>query len=301
MSVRASVPDGASLAVMQVVEVLLRAGGVMPTRLLIEFTSRQRVRTAVASGAAVRVGSSTALPTVDRALRAANTVNGYLSHLSAAAHHGWELKNPPDRPEVVVPRGRRIDGRHRRTAVIRTRRELHLEAPATSRIQTVIDVALDHPFDEALAVADSALRHGVRHDDLVEAALRLHSGRTRVLRVVENATAAADNPFESVLRAIALDVSGLNLVPQVWIHDDARADLADAKLRLIVEADSFGFHSSRAALRRDIERYNDFAQRGWLLLRFSWEHVMLAPEYVRSQLEQVVALLCAQHSRQPAA
>ena len=43
-----------------------------------------------------------------------------------------------------------------------------------------------------------------------------------VLRVLDAADARADNPFESVLRAIGLDVPGFRLVPQVEIRIPGR-------------------------------------------------------------------------------
>lgn len=87
----------------------------------------------------------------------------------------------------------------------------------TSRPRTVIDCAARLPFDEALAVADSALRSGtVSRAELRAAAKKLsaHGMRRRVLRVVDLADQRAANPFEPVLRAIAMDVLGLELVPQ---------------------------------------------------------------------------------------
>ena len=64
-----------------------------------------------------------------------------------------------------------------------------------------------------------------------------------VLRVLQAADARAGNPFESVLRAIGLDVPGLYLVPQVEIRIPGRRrmrpDLVDRRLKIVVEADSF--------------------------------------------------------------
>ena len=91
-----------------------------------------------------------------------------------------------------------------------------------------------------------------------------------------------------MLRAIALDVPHLDLEPQVLIDENGwsgRPDLVDVGRRIVVEADSFEFHGKRAALRRDCERYNALALRGWLVLRFSWEHVMHDAAYVHASLE----------------
>jgi len=142
-------------------------------------------------------------------------------------------------------------------------------------------------------VADSALRHEALtpRTFLALAQLVATTGRGRCLRVAREASDLAANPFESVLRAIALDVRGLDLRPQVVIEQDGwsgRPDLVDVERRLVVEADSFAFHGHRVALVRDCERYNPLVLRGWTVLRFSWEHVMLEPDYVRRSLERAV-------------
>ena len=96
------------------------------------------------------------------------------------------------------------------------------------------------------------------------------------------------NPFESVLRAIAIDVPGLEVEPQVRISGDlgldVRADLVDRRLRIVLEADSFEWHGDRTALRRDARRYDLLVANGWTVLRFSWEDVMHDPDFVRAVL-----------------
>jgi len=163
----------------------------------------------------------------------------------------------------------------------------------TSPVQTVLDCARWLSFDAALAVADSALRHrSVTRAELVKThdSFRGHS-RQHVLRVIEAADARAANPFESVLRAIGLDVPGLQLVPQVEIRTPGRRlvrpDLVDARLKIAVEADSFEHHGSRKALVLDCVRYDNLVADGWTVLRFAWEHVMHRPAWVRSTLVSV--------------
>ena len=101
----------------------------------------------------------------------------------------------------------------------------------------------------------------------------------------------ADNPFESVLRAIALAVPGLQVRAQRTIPGIGRPDLVDLVLRLVVEAESFEFHGRRRMLKHDCERYNAFVVDGWWVVRFAWEHVMFEPQYVDGVLRAVVALL----------
>ena len=149
------------------------------------------------------------------------------------------------------------------------------------------------PFDEALAIADSALRAGERAA-LALAVAEVHGpGRAQAQRVGAEASGKAANPFESVLRAIALDVPGLSVRPQVLITTTdpwCCPDLVDTDLQVALEADSFEWHGGRSALARDARRYNLLIVDGWLVLRFAWEDVMFDPDYVRRVLMAVVDL-----------
>lgn len=299
---RGSVSCG-RLGAVRVEHVLDRLGGVASAGELRRYSGRGKIRIALARGRIVRDGRGRySLPGADEALRAANRLSGVLCLDSAARHHGWKLKQPPSRPSVAVPRNRKVSA-DRRTGV----RVLYvalapddIDGMATSQLRTVMDCASRMPFDEALTVADSALRSGgVSAAQLVGAAMAMPDRhRARCLRVAQEADARADNPFESVLRAIALGVSGLSVEPQVWVGNSGRSDLGDRSLHLAVEAESFEFHGRRRLLKRDCERYNDFVISGWSVIRFAWEHVMFDPDYVRRVLEGVVGLLTAQpHGR----
>lgn len=229
------------------------------------------------------------LPTAHVGLVAAGRLSGVASHRTAASIHGWELAVQPERPEVCVPRNRRVEPSRRVGTDVRWRDLPVGSGSVTGKHQTVIDCARDLPFSEALAVADSALRHrDVVQDKLIEMALALRStGRAKALRVAELADGRAANPFESVLRAIAHDVPGLSVEPQVLLNDQGflgRPDLVDRRRRLVLEADSYTWHGSRRAFKRDCERYNALVIRGWTVIRFAWEHVMLEPDYVRDVL-----------------
>ncbi len=155
---------------------------------------------------------------------------------------------------VTVPSTRRIARQHHDGITLHrallTEREL--EPQCTAPVRTVIDCARDLPFDEALSVADSALRSGlVTQGELAAAAAAsLRTGRRKTVRVAEAADGRAANPFESVLRAIALEVPGLQVEPQLTIGTrDAgdlvvlgRVDLADLVAGLIIEAESWEHH-----------------------------------------------------------
>ena len=171
--------------------------------------------------------------------------------------------------------------------------DTQVEGLATNATTTLAMCGRRLPFDEALAVADSALRDGfpVARLHAIAAAAR-GPGSARLTRVAAHADGRSDNPFESVLRAIAIDVPGLEVEPQVRISGelglDVRADLVDRRLRIVLEADSFEWHGDRTALRRDARRYDLLVANGWTVLRFSWEDVMHDPDFVRAVLRATV-------------
>lgn len=279
-------------------QLLHRVGGVARRSELIELTSRAEVDRALREDRLVRVSRGRyALPTADAARRAAAAFHGVVSHRSAAAAFGWEMKVLPERPCITVGRKRTLpEGR-------RGRIEPHwshlkdghvLDGWVTTPQRTFVDCCRDLPFDEALAIADSALRnHGLTKQQMLQLAESVRGpGRQKCLRVAREATGQAANPFESVLRAIALGVPGLTVRPQVLLLEDpfpVRPDLVDEHLRLAIEAESFEWHGKRSALARDCRRYTLLAIHGWWVIRFSWEDVMLDPSYVRASLSAKVA------------
>lgn len=281
---------------MHPVAALNRLGGVGDFNTLMRATSRGQLRTAVRKGEVVKVGRGRyVLPTASEGIKAAARLSGVASHTSAAAVHRWEIGRRPEQPAVIVPRNRKVEV-HRRAGIDLRWRDLEpheYDGRVTSTHRTVIDCAKDLPFDEALAIADSALRHrDVDQEELVRLALALPStGRNEALKVVANASPLPDNPFESMLRAIALEVPALDVKPQVWIEERGfrgRPDLVDVERRIIIEAESFEFHGKRKALKRDCERYTALVIRGWRVVRFAWEHVMFEPDYVRDCLVMLV-------------
>jgi very-short-patch-repair endonuclease len=152
----------------------------------------------------------------------------------------------------------------------------------------VVDCARHLPFDEALDVADSALRsRPVTAVDLATVAKQVRGpGRPQVLRVLAHASSKAANPFESVLRAIALGVPGLDLSPQVGIavagSERVTPDLVDVSLGIVVEADSHEFHTGREQLVVDCWRYDELTLAGWDVYRFIFEQVMWRQGWVAS-------------------
>lgn len=287
---------------MEVARELERLGGVATRKALLTVATRGEIERAAQRGEIRRTGRGRfCLPTDVEAQAAAHELKGTAILLSAAAHWGWARKCSPPRPQVAVPRGRKVRAATRADHDVRWRSissEDVVDGWVTSRARTLIDCAVLQPFDEALAVADSALRAGLGRKDRAELQ-RLRRAvspqhRPRVERVLVAADGRAANPFESVLRATALDVPGLTVEPQVRIDDAdgwiGRVDLADLRLRLVLEADSMEYHGERSAQDRDCARYTRLTSSGWLVLRFTWEQVMHRPDWVRAQISNAVDL-----------
>lgn len=275
---------------MDPVEALRRLGGVAAYGELIGPTTRGALAAAVRAGRVRRLRFDRyALVDTDEQVCRAVSVGGVVSHLSAAIHYGWKVKEPPALLCVTLPRNAR-----KPSGELELRwRDLDDSAVyrhVTTRAQTVIDCARAYDFDVALSVADSALREGVlTRTDLMAAAERApRTGRGRAIRVAETATGKPANPFESCLLAIALEVPGLSVVPQGHVRGVGWVDLLDRALGIVVEAESFEHHGLRSGLRRDVCRYTDCARLGLVVVRFTWEEVMFDPDRVRTALTDVV-------------
>lgn len=277
---------------MEISRLMLILGGVATRKMLVRATSRRAFDHAVANGDVVRVAHGAyVVPAVPRGTELAHAATGHVCLVSAALAHGWKVKVVPDRPQIALPKDRRL------ASALRKQMQPHwidldhtdVEGLATTAAKTLEMCGRRLPFDEALCIADSALRDGFPRQALSQLAdAAVGPGSARLRRVAREADGRSANPFESVLRALTLDVPGLVVEPQVWIEGvlqlNVRCDLVDLRLRLVLEADSFEWHGDRAALRSDTRRYDLLVANGWTVLRFAWEDVMHDPAWVRSVL-----------------
>jgi len=280
---------------MDLTELVIKLGGIATTKELLELFDRPTIRHALGDGRIVRVARGHyGLPGGPEAIAAARRVGGVVSHLSAAQHWGWKVKLPPERPVITVPRNRKLTDRQRAGIDVRWF-NLHsddVHEGVTSKVRTVGDCARTYDFDAALSVADSAVRNG----DATPAQLRIdalagpRTGRPAALRVADFVDGRAANPFESVLRAICLEIPGLLVEPQVWVGGVGRVDLLDETNSLVLEADSWEFHGERSAFVRDVRRYTCFVRLGYAVVNFTWEEVMFEQDYVRAVLADMVRL-----------
>jgi very-short-patch-repair endonuclease len=263
-----------------VIEVLERQRGLATFAELVQASSRRQLAEAVRLGLVERLGRGLyVLPgrATDRTVAVA--YDGVVSHLSAAVEWDLPLLAPPAKPHITVPTKRR--SRPGPAAVVHsgpisTRDRANR---LTSLVRTVMDCARILPFGEALAVADAALASGLtRKDQLIRAAAAMRGpGRPNARRVAALADGYVDSFLESMLRALLLEAGIEGFEPQVSVEcgsPRARVDLGHRKARVALEADSFEFHGSRAALAADCRRYDELVAAGWLVLRFSYEQVL---------------------------
>lgn len=266
-------------------------GGVASRRRLEAMTSRRAVARALVSGDVVAASRSVCrLADLDRSLARATDLGGRVAVVSAAVAHGWEVAAVPDRPWVMLDHSA-----HRARAV-----DVHLvwgdlrDEPGlvTSERRTLLDCARRLPFAQALAVADSALRHGRDLEEFAADATAVRGkGAAAAREVALHASPLAANPFESVLRALAIR-AGLDVRPQVELEVGdgerrVRPDLVDVGRRLVLEADSWEFHGSKQMFQQDCWRYTALVVDGWTVLRFTWWQVMFEPDWVLACLESV--------------
>ena len=291
---------------MRAVKALVRLGGTATRRQLrLAVVHWRHIDAALEGGLIERTSHGHyCLAGTDAAQAAAHRLSGAASHTTAALHWGWKVRLASPDPHVTVRAKRSLPSGASEGVVLHWR---DLDADdvtdgwVTNRVRTVIDCCLDLPFADALSVADSARRAGLRPSAvLARSAWLPMRQRDQVARVLAASDARATGPFESSLRAIALGVPGLVVEPQTRIRYDgffARVDLADEGLRIVLEADSHEFHTERKAFDRDCRRYNGLVTRDWLVLRFTWEMVMFEPHVVRCAIEDLVALRRSQGLR----
>lgn len=276
--------------------------GVLSWGDLVARHPRRQVEAALRAGVLHRVARGRyALPAAPGPLRLALLHGGAVSHETAARL--WFLETLHEVTATHVTVGQRAYGRAPRGVRLHWTdlEPAELRGRVTSPLRTVLDCARTLPFADGLAIADSALRRTlVEPDELLVASARLAgSGSARARRVARHADGRAANPFESGLRAVVLALGITGFVPQLPVRAPGlvgHVDLGDDELGIVLEAEGFEFHVTRAALHRDCRRYTALGRAGWVVLRFSWEDVMFHADWVADSVRDTVALRRAERS-----
>lgn len=289
---------------MDLAEHLTILGGAAKRTVIVERCGRTAFDEAVRTGELVRLARGRyATRGADKAVRTATRWGGVVSWRSAAQRHGWGQRLVPERADVTFPRNHHLPREARKHLVPHWADlpDADVVDGVTTKRRTLVDCMRNLPVAESLPIVDSALRSGdFTYAEIQDIAREMRGrGRARARAVAALTSDKPANAYESSLRAIAVQVPGLAVLPQVEVIAGGRKlhpDLYDGALDLVIEAESFEWHGKTAALSRDCWRYNAFVLAGKIVIRFSWRQVIFEAEYVHGVLGEVVALLAAPHA-----
>src|SRR5690242_14795061 len=205
------------------------------------------------------------------------------SHTTAAVV--WQLPNvsaettevSTDRPRRARLQGIRV---HRSVAFLDEEHAVHNDIPVTSVARTIVDLSARLSILQLGIATDDALRRNILTlNELRRCVGGLAPGPGRRTARIHELLAVrltgydpGDSELEMrVLRAIV----AAGLPEPVQQHElrlptrRCRIDLAYPGVRLAIEVDGFGPHTTRTAFDRDRARANDLTTAGWSILRFT--------------------------------
>lgn len=225
-----------------------------------------------------------ALPAATESRKAASGITAVVCLWSAAAYHEWELKTQPAKPEVMVRRGRKLSPEQRAAVAVHWANlaDDQVEHGVTTPLRTIVDCARILPFDEALAVADSALRSEPSPGQTSTPSTSAVPAPTPYAGCWRTPTSAQPTPSSlcSARCASRPDSSSSRKPPSTWVRvtctPTSCATCSDWCWR-----PTRGPFTRPARRTGATARYNLLVIRGWRVLRFTWEQVMHDQAYVR--------------------
>lgn len=218
---------------------------------------------------------------------------GVASHRSAAHLHGL-VDLGPTRAEVTVgpTQGARQGPVVHRSMDLLARDIVRVDGiRTTNATRTLIDLGGVVPSTMLEAALERAL-HGrlTTFDRLVRRFFEVaRHGRTGVgpLRSLlvdrDPLLAPAESDLETHLLRILREGGLPEPVRQFTVNLGGavfRLDVSYPELKIFIEGDGFGTHSTRKAFERDRERQNLLVANGWLPLVFTWRHLCHGPARV---------------------
>jgi hypothetical protein len=205
------------------------------------------------------------------------------SHTTAAVV--WGLPNvSAETTEVSTARPRRARLRgirvHRTVAFLDEEHTVRNDVPVTTVARTLVDLSARlSPLQLGIATDDALRRNVLTLNELRRCVGGLAAGpgrRTARIHALLAVRLTGYDPGDSelemrVLRAIV----AAGLPEPVQQHElrlpnrRCRIDLAYPDVKLAIEVDGFGPHTTRTAFDRDRARANDLTTAGWTILRFT--------------------------------
>jgi hypothetical protein len=202
---------------------------------------------------------------------------------SAALVHGLPIiGSPPTIPQLVRDKtvlSLRGNVRHERISTLPPEERTEIDVPVTSLARTVVDVARDECFRNAVVVADAALRSGASAAELLQVARRCSTwpGGSSVLPVVAFADGLAETPLESISRVAfqELGVAAPRSQVEVWLQARfvARVDFLWEACNVVGESDGRSKYVTVEDLYREKRREEWLRDLGFEVVRWDWAAV----------------------------
>lgn len=247
------------------------------------FTEYQ-MRRAVREGTLERVRRSWLLvPEVDPRRRAAASVGGRVTCVSAAALAGWWDVGAAE-VHVALPRtASRFDRVGVQVHCAQGPVPVHPRAAVDPVLGVLFHVARCRPLIEARAIWESAVRHGaVELDTLVRVRWRCDAANRLARTVRGRSDSGPETVFVERMRAVGIDVR-----QQVWVDGHPLDGVIGE--RLAIQIDGFRHHSAAGDRRRDLAADARLALRGYTVLRFDYHQVMVDDRHVEDTVLAALA------------
>ena len=238
--------------------------------------------------------------------------NTFVSHRSAARHHGLVLDKGP---LEVTTSSSRSTGRVSGVVVHRSRDLKEGDTkrlrgiPVTTGARTIIDLATQLDAETLAILVEEAWRKKIAPPDWIARRLdELGHGRdTGALSEIISDCRKRDEPFES-----ALEVKFWRLLKKenfplpkcaYEFRDDfgqpGHVDFAYPDYDLAIECDGWEFHGTREAFENDRLRSARLAAVGWRVMAITWRQLTEEPKKVLERLKHALKFR-AQSAQGPA-
>lgn len=220
------------------------------------------------------------LPDIAHEKVVATIFRGHHTCVTKLAQLGIPLLEDDARVHLAVPRNRGLSNQDRRdSALVRLHRRDYEGVPTMPEVFAAAASCLAPPA--LLACADAALgRNLIAREELGELRTRVASAWLE-----EAADPRAGSVMESVAR-LELVLAGWSVRSQVYIEGVGRVDLIVGDV--VIELDGREYHSNAVAFADDRRRDRELQARGYRVLRFTYDDVVLCPGTVARCVAQLL-------------
>jgi very-short-patch-repair endonuclease/predicted transcriptional regulator of viral defense system len=226
------------------------------------------------------------------AMAAVLATGGTISHYPAAVL--WDWRPPREEPiHLTLP-----SGAHNRAGIVVHRASLHPRditrrhgIPVTSAARTILDLAATEPTAELeRALNEAGLQRRVSPHSLNEQFSRYprHRGTAALKRLLESEPHLTRSDAEVIVRDL-IRTAGLPQ-PEANVRVEGfEVDLVWRAQRLVVEIDSWAFHSMRRSFEGDRRRDQLLVGKGWRVIRITARQLAYEPHAVVATLATALA------------